>query len=83
MPKEFTDCVNAGGKVITKQLKGNKYINICYDKKGKAYSGEVKTSKKKQKGGRKRYRKKGETRNLVDELNKLQQHWHDKYKMSG
>jgi hypothetical protein len=47
MPKNFMDCVANKGKVVTKQLKGNKYILICYDKDGKSYTSEVKTKKKK------------------------------------
>ena len=42
MPKPFEDCVNAGGKVRTKDLGNNQYIHICF-KDGKEYSGEVKT----------------------------------------
>lgn len=47
MPKEFDRCVKAGGKVITKELKGDKYMHICYDKDGTSHPGEVKTKKKK------------------------------------
>lgn len=47
MPKDFMDCVANKGKVVTKQLKGNKYILICYGKNGKSYTSEVKTKKKK------------------------------------
>jgi len=46
MPKEFDDCVKAGGKVRTKTLSGGKYIHICY-KDGKSHAGEVKTKKEK------------------------------------
>lgn len=49
MPKEFTDCVNAGGKVVTKKLSKDKYIHICYDKEGTAHPGEVKKKEKKSK----------------------------------
>ena len=45
MPKAFENCVKRGGKVITKTLKGNKYIHICY-LNGKSYAGEVKTKKR-------------------------------------
>ena len=44
MPADFDRCVKEGGKVITKKLKGNKYMNICYDKAGKPHAGEVKTA---------------------------------------
>lgn len=40
-PKEFEDCMKAGGKVRTKSLKGGKYIHICI-KDGKSHAGEVK-----------------------------------------
>lgn len=45
MPKAFEDCIKNGGKVITKKIKGGKYINICYDKKGNSHPGEVKKKK--------------------------------------
>ena len=48
MPAAFEKCVREGGKVITKTLKGGKYIHICY-LKGKSYAGEVKTKKEKAK----------------------------------
>ena len=44
MPKEFTRCVNRGGRVRTKSLKDDKYIHICFDKKG-SHAGEVKKKK--------------------------------------
>ena len=47
MPKDFMDCVENKGKVVTKSLKGNKYIKICYDDKGNSYSGVVKVRRKK------------------------------------
>ena len=46
MPKDFMDCVKNKGRVVTKSLKGNKYIKICYGKDGKSYTGEVKLRKK-------------------------------------
>jgi hypothetical protein len=46
MPEDFEKCVREGGKVITKTLKGDKYIHICY-KNGKSYAGEVKAKKTK------------------------------------
>ena len=45
MPAGFTNCVKNGGRIVTKKLKGNKYIHICYDKNGNSFSGEVKTKK--------------------------------------
>lgn len=44
MPEAFLKCVREGGKVITKTLKGGKYLHICY-KNGKSYAGEVKVKK--------------------------------------
>jgi hypothetical protein len=58
MPKEFIDCVKNGGKVITKKLSKNKYMHICYDKKGNAYPGEVKERES--------------AKDILDELNELQ-----------
>jgi len=45
MPEAFTNCQKNGGKIITKKLKGNKYMHICYDKQGNAHPGEVKEKK--------------------------------------
>lgn len=45
MPKDFEDCVKNGGKVVTKKLKDDKYMKICYDKDG-SHPGEIKTKKK-------------------------------------
>lgn len=42
MPADFVKCVKAKGKVITIKPKADTYINICYDKKGKAHAGEPK-----------------------------------------
>lgn len=47
MLKDFEECVKNGGKVRRKNLKGNRYITICYDKNGKSHAGEVKVNKKK------------------------------------
>ena len=42
MPKDFTDCISAGGRVRTKQLSDGRYIRICYPKGGGAgVAGEV------------------------------------------
>lgn len=46
MPKDFMDCVKNKGRVVTKSLKGNRYVKICYGKDGKSYTGEVKSKKK-------------------------------------
>ena len=46
-PKEFNSCLEAGGKVRTKTLKGGKFIHICIPKGGGAsVAGEVKTKSK-------------------------------------
>ena len=47
MPKSFMDCVKNNKKIVTKELKGNKYVLICYDKNGKSFTSEIKTRKKK------------------------------------
>lgn len=44
MPKGFDACRKAGGKIRTKQLKGDKYMHVCI-LNGKSYRGEVKTKK--------------------------------------
>jgi len=49
LPKDFERCVQSGGVVRTKKLKGGKYIHICF-LDGKSYAGEVK--KKKSEGSR-------------------------------
>jgi DNA gyrase inhibitor GyrI len=46
MPQDFNNCVKNNGKVITKKLKNGRYVRICFDKKGKAYTGEIKMIKK-------------------------------------
>lgn len=47
MPKAFTKCVKAGGRVRTKSLPdGKRYLHICF-KGGKSYAGEVKRKGKK------------------------------------
>ena len=45
MPKEFNDCVKAGGKVVTLPLSKGRYIHVCY-LNGKSYAGEVKQKEK-------------------------------------
>ena len=81
MPKGFTDCQKAGGKVVTKQLKGNRYIHICYDKNGNSHSGEVKTRKKKSKGYWRNNKKANQikkSRALVSDLQRLKSYFDDK-----
>jgi len=84
MPEDFIKCVNAGGKVVTEKKGKNKYQRICYDKKGKRYEGEVKTKKsasrsrrrwQKHDGTRKKIK---ESRDLVEELKKLEEHFNQK-----
>ncbi len=45
MPQIFDNCVKQGGQVRTISLGGGKYMHVCYEKSGKSYPGEVKTSK--------------------------------------
>ena len=77
MPQDFNDCVKNGGKVVTKNLKNNKYIHICYDKKGNSYSGEVKTNKK-SKANKERLQIE-ESKKLVVSLKELQKHFNENY----
>lgn len=43
MPEDFLKCLRQrGSKVRTIKPKSNVYIPICFDKKGKSHSGEVK-----------------------------------------
>lgn len=74
MPEAFTKCVDAGGKVVTKKLKGNKYIHICYDKNGDPHSGEVKTKKKKAKSAKEQIQN---SKALVADLRRLKKHFDD------
>lgn len=46
MPKKFDEAVKAGGKVITKKLKGGKYMHLVKTAAGKWVAGEVKMRKK-------------------------------------
>lgn len=75
MPKNFDDCVKAGGKVITKRLKHGRYMHICFDKEGKSYPGEIK-KKKKNKSNKKIIKNAKATK---DGLLKLQKILHEKY----
>jgi hypothetical protein len=45
MPKAFDRCVETGGRVRRKKLKGGGYINICF-KGGKSYAGHAHKGKK-------------------------------------
>ena len=45
MPQDFLECQKEGGKMVTKKLKGGKYIHLCKTKDGKWTSGEVKQRK--------------------------------------
>lgn len=79
-PKDFTDCVNSGGKVITKKLKNNRYIHICYDKDGKSYTGEIKKKKKtkaKKTNNKERIKK---SRALAEDLKRLKKHFDENYR---
>jgi putative hemolysin len=75
MPKEFTDCVKKGGRVVTKKLKGNKYIKICYDKDGNSHAGEVKTKKKSEKSEKSKIEN---SKQLARKLLQLQKHFNNK-----
>jgi hypothetical protein len=44
MPEAFERAVKAGAKIITKKIKGGRYIHIAY-LNGKAIPGEVHTKK--------------------------------------
>ena len=52
MPKAFTDCQAAGGKIRTKTLGAGKYMHVCIKpgggkgpRGGRTVAGEVKTKK--------------------------------------
>lgn len=75
MPADFTKCVDDGGKVVTKNLKGHKYIHICYDKKGNSYEGEVKTKKKAKARKKKKANQIEKSRALVSDLRRLKDHF--------
>jgi len=44
MPAVFEEAIRKGAKVITKKIKGGRFIHIAY-LRGKAYAGETKTKK--------------------------------------
>ncbi len=78
-PKGFTNCVNSGGKVKTKQFKGNKYVHICYGKDGKTYTGEVKTRKKKSNASKFKQKIRN-SKAQVEDLRRLQKHFEENYR---
>ena len=49
MPKDFLRCIKSKGKVVTKKIKGGKYIHLCKTKSGKWTKGEVKVKRKRKK----------------------------------
>lgn len=84
MPKDFEECRKNGGKLRRKNLKGNKYITICYDKNGKSYSGEVKLKKKqnkKQSKAQKQQKQINDSRKLAASLTELQKHFNNNYRI--
>jgi hypothetical protein len=46
MPAAFDKCVKDGGKVVTLKIPKDRYMYVCYDKKGNSHPGEVHTKKK-------------------------------------
>ncbi len=44
MPKEFEDAIAKGARVITKKIKGGRYLHIAY-LNGRAIPGEIHTRK--------------------------------------
>jgi hypothetical protein len=77
MPKKkgFEDCAKRGGKVVRKQLKGGRYIEICYDKEGKSHAGEIRVTKKNKKAKfhKKNYKANGKV--TEEHLEKLKEHF--------
>lgn len=47
MPKAFEACREAGGKIVTKKLRGDRYMYLCKDKDGNWHPGHVHTKEKK------------------------------------
>jgi len=80
MPKDFTDCVSSGGKVVTKKLKGNRYLHICYDKEGNSFAGEVMT-KKKSKASNDTEKQIKKSRALAQDLLRLKKHFDENYRI--
>ena len=74
--KDFEKCVKSGGKVVKKQLKGGRYINICYDKEGKSHAGDIRVTNKKKKFNHKTHKPKSRTTEVTeDQLQKLKAHF--------
>lgn len=81
MPQDFKDCVKNGGKVRTKNLKGGKYIHICYDKNGKGHSGEVMVKKNKKSKASKQQQQINESKKLAASLENLRQYFNSNYRI--
>jgi hypothetical protein len=83
-PQNFVSCINSGGKVVTKQLKDNKFVHICYGKDGKSYTGEIKTRKKKKAKAKAMvfdHKKKiKESRDLAIDLRRLKEYFDENYR---
>ena len=79
MPKAFEDCVKNGGRVRTKKLKNDRYIRICYDKKGNSFPGEVMITKKKKQDKATETKQIKDSKKLVESLLELQTHFNDNY----
>jgi hypothetical protein len=80
MPQDFENCVKNGGRVVTKSLKKNKYIHICYDKKGNSYSGEVMTKKTDKKKSKANFDKKiSDAKALVRSLEGLKKYFNENF----
>ena len=83
MQKDFDICAKNGGRVRIKKLKNNKFIKICYDKSGNAFSSDVKTEKvpddEKKVKADKQQRQIDDSRRLADSLLELQKHVNTHY----
>lgn len=83
MQKDFDKCAKNGGKVKTKNLKGNRFIRICYDKNGKSHAGEVMHRKKNFKSNKKQNNSKKQTfksKTLEESLLELKAHYDERYR---
>lgn len=72
----FEKCIKAGGKIIIKRLKYGRYVRVCFDKKGKAHSGEIK-KRKKNKSNEKIVKNAKATE---EDLMRLQKIFHERYR---
>jgi hypothetical protein len=81
MPQGFTKCVKDGGKVVTEKISNTRYRHVCYDKNNNKFEGEIKIKKRSQSNSRRNRAKKKieESRNLVEELKRLQQHFNENF----